>query len=130
MYLYRDFVRHCNQLYLDLFNDLTFLPKKIRRSQYVCTIFFFFIDSVSNICSTVADFPAKRLRKKYGAQKYACADFFFLKCYVHRVYFYFYHILTNKSIKISIFVLSFLIYTQYTKHVSFNRSICLFSIAS
>ena len=43
-----------------------------------CTIFClidFFTSSVSNIFSIVANFPAKRLRKKYGAQKYACAVF-------------------------------------------------------
>ena len=34
-----------------------------------------FIGFVSNICSYVANFPAKKLTKKYGAQKYACAVF-------------------------------------------------------
>ena len=33
-----------------------------------------FIGFVNNICSYVANFPAKKL-KKYGAQKYACAVF-------------------------------------------------------
>ena len=63
MYLFHDFVRHCNQLSLDLFNDLTFPAKKNQALSIRMHHFFFFIDSVSNICSTVADFPAKRLRK-------------------------------------------------------------------
>ena len=79
--------------------------------------FFLFIDSVSNICSTVADFPAKRLRKN-TVLKDTHAPIFFLKknAMFIVVYLYFYHILTNKSIKISIFVLSFLIFTQYNVH--------------
>ena len=28
MYLFRDFVRHCNRIYLDLFNELTFPAQK------------------------------------------------------------------------------------------------------
>ena len=47
--------------------------------------FFLFIDSVSNICSTVADFPAKRLRKNTVLKDTHAPIFFFLKkCYVHR----------------------------------------------
>ena len=38
-----------------------------------CSIFF--IHSGSNLCSNGLNFPAKRLGKKYGAHKYACAIF-------------------------------------------------------
>ena len=39
------------------------------------------IYSVSNICSNVVNFPAKKLRK-IRCSKYACADFFFFFKYI------------------------------------------------
>ena len=63
-----------------------------------------FIGSVSNICSNVANFPAKKLRK-IRCSKYACAVFFFLifdvaisiKVYLHLCRLFFYDVI--KSIK-------------------------------
>ena len=126
MYLFRDFVRHCNQLSLDLFNESTFPAKKKPGALNTYAPFFLFIDSVSNICSTVADFPAKRLRKNTVLKNTHAPIFFFFNA-TFIVSTYIFTIYVNKNINS---VLSFLIYTQYTKHVPFNKSICLFSIAS
>ena len=51
---------------------------KYGRLTNACAIFFF-ICSGSNICSHLANFPAKRLGKKYGAQNTHAPTFFFLK---------------------------------------------------
>lgn len=55
---------------------------KYGRSKYACAkLFFEIIVSVSNICSNVLNFPAKRLRKRYVRSKYARAVFFLLYLY-------------------------------------------------
>ena len=110
---------------LNIFN---FPAKKLTHAS------FLFVHSVSNICSVVANFPAKRLRKKYGAQKYACADFFFFFTYCV------YTLLSIFSIK---FIFIFLLFscvrtvstrkvvnTQYTTCVSFDKSFYLFQFSS
>ena len=61
-------IKGCSKIFI-------FPAKKLRVLIIRMRLFFFY--SVSNICSIMANFPAKRLRKKYGAQKYACAVFFF-----------------------------------------------------
>ena len=65
-------IKGCSKIFI-------FPAKKLRKIWVlIIRMHRFFFYSVSNICSIMANFPAKRLRKKYGAQKYACAVFFFI----------------------------------------------------
>ena len=108
---------------LNIFN---FPAKKLTHAS------FLFVHSVSNICSVVANFPAKRLRKNTVLKNTHAPIFFFTYCV--------YTLLSIFSIK---FIFIFLLFscvrtvstrkvvnTQYTTCVSFDKSFYLFQFSS
>ena len=77
---------------MDSLNIFNFPAKKLKNTGAVIThALFMFIHSVSNICSIVVNFPAKRLRKIRCLKIRMRRIFFFLHIF-NKVYFYF-HVL-------------------------------------
>ena len=86
-----------------LFEMKNYPAKKIRVLYNICVRAIFFIHSVSNICSNVANFPAKRLRKN-TAPKIRMRQFFKknitnkVDIYWRVVFLYSHLLLLNKEI--------------------------------